>query len=84
MKKTSMALLVCCLMFSGCMSAQRSQLLGIAKDYKVTLYSGGTAVKEYVSSGKVLTEQQSDGYFFTDKSTGKLIRLSGTMVIEEQ
>jgi hypothetical protein len=37
----------------------------------------------YKSSGKVISENGSDGYYFNDATTGKLIEVSGTVIIEQ-
>jgi hypothetical protein len=50
---------------------------------KVEVYSGGKIVKTYYSDGEVKTESNSDGWFLKDKKTGKLILVSGTVIIEE-
>ena len=68
----------------GCYSAQMSQFGAIGADFTVTLYSGGQAMKTWHSSGKVLTEGDSDGWYFTDRATGKLVRVSGTVAIEQE
>ncbi|MEW6381500.1 MAG: hypothetical protein AB1611_18125 [bacterium] len=47
----------------------------------VKLYSGGRLVEQWESTGKVISEENSDGWLFVDKKTGKLIRVSGTVVI---
>ena len=52
-------------------------------DYIVTVWSGDKAVRTYeVKNGFVNTEPQSDGWFFMHN--GKLIRVSGTVTIEQQ
>lgn len=71
------------LVFAGCTKAERSQVMGFGKDYKISVYSGGEKVREFVSSGKVLTEEKSDGWYFTNKESGKLVRISGTVIVEE-
>ncbi len=71
------------LLACGCTNAERAQLGGFGKDFKVSVYSGGEKVKEWTSSGKVLTEKDTDGWYFSDKSSGKLVRVSGTVVVEE-
>ena len=84
MKRFALLSVFCALVaFTGCTSASRSQFSAYGSDFKVTLYSGGQAVKTYTSSGKVLTETQSDGWYFTDKDTGKLVRVSGTVTVEQ-
>lgn len=77
-------LIIGCLAFCGCTKAERSQVMGYGKDYTVSVYSGGEKVREFTSSGKVLTEADSDGWFFTDKESGKLVRISGTVIVEER
>ena len=76
-------ILVLVLSLAGCTNAYRAQIGGFGSNYKVTLYSGGVAVKEWRSTGKVLTEHESDGWYFMDSETGKLIRVSGQVVIEQ-
>lgn len=69
--------------FTGCTNAGMGQYSALGSDFKVTVYSGGVAVKTYTSSGKVLTEGDSDGWYFIDKETRKLVRLSGTVTVEQ-
>lgn len=47
----------------------------------MTCYSGGQVIYKGRSSGKIQTEKGSDGWFFQDDSSGKLVRLSGDCVI---
>lgn len=67
----------------GCTDAEWSQVKGYGSKFKVTVFSGGMAVKTFTSTGKVATEEHSDGWYFTDSATGGLVRVSGTVVIEE-
>jgi hypothetical protein len=54
-----------------------------AGDYKVTVWNGGLPVAEYfVKNSFVNTEVDSDGYFFF--VDGKLVRVTGTITIEQQ
>ena len=54
-----------------------------AGDYKVTVWNGGLPVAEYyVKNSFVNTEVNSDGYFFF--VDGKLVRVTGTITIEQQ
>lgn len=41
----------------------------------------GTPIKTWTSSGKVLSEESTDGYYFKDKETGALIEVTGNLVI---
>lgn len=68
----------------GCTNAEIAGVKGFGEDFKITVYSGGKAVRTFVSSGKVLTEAESDGWYFMDAETKKLVRVSGTVVIEQK
>jgi hypothetical protein len=71
-------------MFSGCMRAEMARTFAIGSDHKVSVYSGGNLVKEFHSVGKVLTEKDSDGWYFLNKETNKLTRVSGTVIVEQE
>lgn len=47
----------------------------------ITCYSGGQVIYEGDSTGKILTEEHSDGWFFMDSKTKNLVRVSGDCVI---
>ena len=84
MKKILPILLLSVLLFAGCTDAGYSNAIGsLGSEHKVTLYSGGKTVGEWYSTGKVLTEERSDGYIFRDKKTKRLMRISGTAAIEQ-
>jgi hypothetical protein len=79
-----MALLITvCLVSCGCTKANMSQFGGYGSDFNVTLYSGGEAVRKWKSTGEVLAEEQSDGWYFMDSNTGSLVRVSGDVVVEQ-
>lgn len=66
----------------GCTDAQMAKNTAYGTKFKVTLWSGGDAVKTWTSTGKVETESQSDGWYFTDDVNKKLVRVSGSVTIE--
>lgn len=68
----------------GCTSADRAKIGSLGSHHKITLYSGGIAVRTWHSSGVIQNEEHSDGFYFMDDSTGKLIRVSGQIVIEQE
>lgn len=74
-------LIIGLLLLTGCTDAYTAQWQSIASEHKIELYSGGELVKEWTSTGKVLSEENSDGYYFKDKLTGKLVRVTGDLVI---
>jgi hypothetical protein len=88
MNKTLLALtLIGTLALTGCGGFHNS--LGKAANalssgnYIVTVWSGGKAARTYeVKDGFINSEVDSDGYFFF--VDGKLVRVSGTVTIEQQ
>ena len=68
----------------SCTDAGRAKLTGYGGEYKVEMYSGGQMVRTWIASGKVQSENGSDGYYFNDKTSGKLIEVAGDVVITEQ
>jgi hypothetical protein len=80
----SIVLIATALGVSGCTDAEIARNAAAGSQFKVTVYSGGQAVKTYVSTGKVLSEEKSDGWFFMDKATNKLVRVSGTITVEQE
>jgi len=82
MKKT--ILLVSLMLLTGCTSADRAKFGSLGSKHKITLYSGGTAVRTWYSSGVIQNEEHSDGYYFMDDTTHRLVRVSGQIVIEQE
>jgi hypothetical protein len=68
---------------NSCTDAGQSKMFGYGKDYKIEMYSGGKLVKTWYSSGKVLSEENSDGYYFQQKITSKIVEVTGDIVITE-
>ena len=81
MKKITFVLIICS-MFIGCTDAQQNQFKSYGKRHHVMVYSGGVLIYDGHSTGKVHAEEQSDGWYFTDESTGRLKRVSGHVIIE--
>lgn len=82
MKNSLKLLIILLVLFVSCTDAQRAKRLSnYGNSFKVEMYSGGVLVRSWTSTGKVATESQSDGYFFKDKATGKLVEVSGDVVI---
>lgn len=68
---------------NSCTDAEQAKITGYGKDYKIEMYSGGKLVKTWYSSGKVLSEENSDGYYFEQKMTNKIVEVSGDVIITE-
>ena len=76
-----MVLIYVLLSLWGCTDAQIAKLGGLGNEAKVKCWSGGQVIYEGMSTGKVQSEANSDGYFFRDKESGKLMEVSGNCVI---
>lgn len=80
-KSIIIALAIATIITGGCTDARVAKFKGYGSPHHVELYSGGKKVREWVSSGKVSSEANSDGYYFNDFDTGRLIEVSGDVVI---
>ena len=69
------------LSFAGCSDAAWGKLGAYGDSAHITCYSGGKLIYDGESTGKVISESSSDGYFFKDKKDGKLKEVSGNCVI---
>ncbi len=74
---------VTCASLAGCTDAEKAKYGGYDKPYRVEVLSGGQVVRTYTTTGKVLSEEHSDGYYFTDAATGELVELSGQVIITQ-
>lgn len=82
---TVLALVVMSISLTSCTDATRAKLGGYGDEFTVELINcDGTVTHSWVSSGKVLSEETSDGYYFNDKATGKLIEVTGRLIITKQ
>ena len=80
--KKLIALLVLVITFASCTDATRAKLGGYGDTFTVKVVACDTVIT-YKSSGKVISESNSDGYYFNDAATGKLIEVSGNVIIEQ-
>lgn len=71
------------LSLAACTDASRAKLGGYGSPHRVEIVSGGRVVRSYLSSGKVQSETQSDGYYFNDARTGELIEVAGPVIITQ-
>jgi hypothetical protein len=67
---------------AGCTDAKVSKWTSIGSPGHIKCYSGTLLIYDGVSTGKISTEKGSDGWFFKDSKTGKLVRVSSACVIE--
>lgn len=71
------------IVLSGCSDAAMSKLSNklTGEAASVKCYSGDKLIYDGVSTGKISTEQSSDGYYFREKSSGDLVEVSGNCLI---
>jgi len=76
------ALVIAMALLSACTNSEQAQWTAYGSEAHVTLYSGDEKVGEWTSTGKVHAEDSGSGYYFQDRASGKLVRITGTVVIE--
>jgi hypothetical protein len=86
MKKVLILLgLVVSVGLTSCTDAGMAKIGGYGDEFTVELIGcDGSVVRKWTSSGKVLSEKSTDGYYFNDKESGKLIEVTGTLIITKQ
>lgn len=83
MKKILITALVLALAMTSCTDAEKSKLGGYGDTFTVKVLGPDTVIT-YHSTGKVISEDKSDGYYFTNAATGKLVEVSGNVIIEQE
>ena len=84
MKKLIIASLAI-LALSGCKDSTISQFEALGSKHKISLYGAtGTLIQSWESTGNVSNEAQSDGWYFKDAATDKLVEVTGTLIIEQE
>lgn len=79
--KSLLLIVALAIVTAGCTDAQRGKVWALGDSAKVECYSGGVLIYSGISSGKLSSEQQSDGYNFVDEKTDKFMEVSGNCVI---
>jgi hypothetical protein len=67
----------------SCTDAEQSKLGGYGDTFTIKVLGPDTIIT-YHSTGKVISEKESDGYYFTNRENGKLVEVSGNIIIEEE
>jgi hypothetical protein len=74
-----------CLFFgltlSACSDATKAQIGAIGNPAEITCFSGGDTIYHGFSTGKIATEAQSDGWYFNERGSNRLIRVSGDCLV---
>ena len=74
-------LVACMFVLTACTNAQTKQWTTLGNPGEIVCYSGGKEIYRGKSTGKISSERGSDGWFFEEDSTRKLIRVSGACII---
>jgi hypothetical protein len=78
-----LVLTIMAMMLTSCTDATMSKMGGYGDTFTVKVLGPDTIIT-YHSTGKVVSEENSDGYYFTNRETGKLIEVSGNVIIEQE
>jgi hypothetical protein len=88
MKEKTIRMIVIILMATAgvcsCKDATWSQMKSLGSRHRVTLYGcDGKIIHQWIATGNVSNQAQSDGWYFKDEASGKLVEVAGTLVIEQ-
>ena len=67
----------------SCTDASMSKIGGYGDTFTIKVLGPDTVIT-YHSTGKVISEEKSDGYYFTNATNGKLVEVSGNIIIEQE
>jgi hypothetical protein len=73
--------IVFALLLGACSDAERGKIEAIGQGGHIECWSAGVKYYDGESTGKVMTEHETDGWFFVEKGSNQLIRVSGSCVI---
>lgn len=80
--KKILLFIVVTLLLQSCTDAFQASMGAYGKNHKIRMYNGGILVAEWISTGKVETMTNSDGWQFMDSKTKQLVRVGGDVIIE--
>lgn len=66
----------------SCTDSTQAKLGGYGDNFKIEMLNcDGTITHSWISTGKVRSESNSDGYYFLDSKSGELLEVSGNVII---
>lgn len=81
MKRLILALIVI-VTAASCKDATQAQYNALGKEHLIYQYSAdGAVINKWTSTGSVSNEANSDGWYFEDSATNKLVEVTGTVTI---
>ena len=70
------------LFFYACTDAKKAKIGGFGSKFQIEMLNcDGSVARTWISSGKVSSEQNSDGYYFMEEGTDRLIEVTGRLII---
>lgn len=69
------------MMLVGCSEARFEKATSFNNPRTIKCYSGGVEIYSGRSTGRIQSEQSSDGYYFVDARTNKLTEVSGDCIL---
>jgi hypothetical protein len=76
-----LAMVLLLLIMTGCSDGSISKLTSYGESRSIKCYSAEKLIYSGVSTGKIQSETSSDGYYFREKESGRLMEVSGNCVI---
>ena len=68
----------------SCSDAQKARREGRGSEFRIEMLNcDGAVARSWISTGKVRSEQNSDGYYFMDKATSLLVEVTGSIIITQ-
>ena len=68
----------------SCSDAKKAKIKGRGSEFRIEMLNcDGAVARTWISRGKARSEQNSDGYYFMDKSTGLLVEVAGDIIITQ-
>ena len=66
----------------ACSDTYRASWKAVGEPGSITCYSGGQVIFDGQSTGKIESEDRSDGWKFMDATNNRLVRVSGDCVVK--
>lgn len=71
--------------FASCKDSTIAQFKSLGTKHYITQYgSDGKILNKWTSTGNISNQAQSDGWYFEDSATHKLVEVTGTLKIEQE
>ena len=67
---------------AGCSQAEFSKNVNYGQPARVTCYSGNLKTLDDFSTGRVESEEHSDGWYYFSSTTGRLMHASGACYVD--